>query len=171
MSDKQRGLEPAVPVVFPHAKHNYCQMHYLKNATEPVADEDETMKVALRKRVRSEVGDLIRREKVEKPGVLTITGLIPTPAEEPQEPNDADSQDNQTLPAPIATEQEAIVQDLLRRVRYLLTLKGRPPFRLAGVEMFERLTEVKTCLDTLIRHLAYRASVCPARLRRVASSG
>jgi hypothetical protein len=49
-------------------------------------------------------------------------------------------------------EQEAIVQDLLRRVRYLLTLKGRPPFRLAGVEMFERLSEVKTCLDTLIDH-------------------
>jgi hypothetical protein len=44
------------------------------------------------------------------------------------------------------------VQDLLRRVRYLLTLKGRPPFRLAGIEMFERLTQVKTCLNTLIAH-------------------
>jgi len=47
-----------------------------------------------------------------------------------------------------------MVQDILRRVRYLLTLKGRPPFRLAGLEMFERLTDVATCLDTLIPHHA-----------------
>ena len=153
MSDKQRGLEPAVPVVFPHAKHTFCQMHYLKNAAEPVADEDEAMKVALRKTVRSAVGDLIRREKVESPGVLTVTGLVPTPVEEPEAPEDAaPSQDPPVPPDPMVTEQEAIVQDLLRRVRYLLTLKGRPPLRLAGVEMFERLTEVKTCLDTLIGH-------------------
>jgi superfamily I DNA and/or RNA helicase len=46
------------------------------------------------------------------------------------------------------------VQDLKRRVRYLLTLKGRPPFRLAGIEMFERLTEVETCLETLIQYSA-----------------
>jgi len=168
MSDKQRGLEPAVPRVFPHAKHAFCQMHYLKNAAEPVAEEDEAMKVALRKAVRSEVGDLIRQEKVEKPGVLTVTGLVPTPMEEPAAlPEAAASeaaaseaaaseelplQEPPLLPDPVVTEQEAIVRDLLRRVRYLLTLKGRPPFRLAGVEMFERLSEVKRCLDTLMGH-------------------
>jgi len=46
------------------------------------------------------------------------------------------------------------VQDLKRRIRYLLTLKGRPPLRLAGIEMAERLTEVKTCLEALIAHYA-----------------
>jgi len=86
------------------------------------------MKVALRKSVRSQVGDLIRREKVEKPGVLTVTGLVPTPVEGPEETQDkTPSQDPQVPPDPMATEHEAIVQDLLRRVRYLLTLKGRPP--------------------------------------------
>jgi hypothetical protein len=153
LSDKQRGLEPAVPVVFPHAQHAFCQLHYLKNVAEPVADEDEAMKVALRKQVRRAAGDLIRRDKVEQPGVLTVTGLVPTPVEGPDAPHDAaPSQDPQGLPDSVDIEQEAIVQDLLRRVRYLLTLKGRPPFRLAGVEMFERLSEVKTCLDTLIDH-------------------
>jgi len=152
MSDKQRGLEPAVPSVFPHAKHGLCQLHYLKNAGAPVADEDEALKVRLRKRVRSEVGDLIRRETVEKPGVLTITGLIPSPVEAAADPQQADPQAVQAAPDSIAQEHEAIVQDLRRRVRYLLTLKGRPPLRLAGVEMFERLTEVQACLDTLIHH-------------------
>ena len=48
----------------------------------------------------------------------------------------------------------SIVKDLLRRVRYLLTLKARPPFGLAGLEMVERLSEVVTCLDRLLDHEA-----------------
>ena len=152
ISDKQRGLEPAVPIVFPQAKHGFCQMHYLNNAAEPVAEEDQAMKVTLRQNVRNEVGDLIRREKAEKPGVLTVTGLLPTPMEEPQEQTETGFQASPTASDPIVQEHEAVVEDLLRRVRYLLTLKGRPPLRLAGVEMFERLTEVQACLDTLLHH-------------------
>ena len=163
MSDKQRGLEPAIPIVFPQAQHGFCQMHYLKNAAEPVTEEDQAMKMTLRKEVRSEIGELIRQEKVEKPGVLTVTGLVPTPVEEPRERTEPDPQVSPTVPDPIVQEHAAIVQDLLRRVRYLLTLKGRPPFRLAGIEMFERLSEVRTCLDTLLQH---RKDSCLIELRR-----
>jgi len=77
---------------------------------------------------------------------LTVTGLGPEPLEGSQAQAESESQDSATVPGALVQEQEAIVQDLLRRVRYLLTLKGRPPLRLAGIEMFERLTEVKTCL-------------------------
>jgi hypothetical protein len=45
MSDKQRGLEPAVPQVFPTARHAFCQTHYFQNAAAAVAAADETMKV------------------------------------------------------------------------------------------------------------------------------
>jgi hypothetical protein len=153
MSDKQRGLVPAVAEVLPEARHGFCQMHYLKNAAAPVAEADEAMKITLRKEVREEVGDLIRQERVEKPGVLTVTGLLPSPVEEDQS-DVGNAQAPQIPPGPVVREREAIVQDILRRVRYLLTLKGRPPFRLAGIEMFERLTEVETCLDTMIHHQA-----------------
>jgi len=141
LSDKQRGLVPAVGVVFPQAKHGFCQIHYLGNAAEPVAEADEAMKVAMRQEVRVQLGDLIRQEQVESGGVLTVTGLLPAPS---PEPSSAD---------PILTQVQAgerIRQDLQRRIRYLLTLKGRPPFRLAGIEMFERLQEVKACLERLI---------------------
>jgi hypothetical protein len=179
LSDKQRGLEPAVPVVFPGAKHTFCQSHYLTNVAAPVAEEDETMKVALRKEVRNEIGPLVRQEKVESPGVLTVTGVIPTPVELPEE---VLAQDLSDLADPVEMEREAIVQDILRRVRYLLNLKGRPPFRLAGIEMFERLSELATCLETMMskhpdarllaveRGLHQALSVCPSRLHRIASS-
>ena len=151
MSDKQRGLIPAVAQVFPGVPHGFCQVHYLKNAGAPVAEADEAMKITLRQGVRTEVGPLIRQEHAEAAGVLTVTGLLPSPVNDAP-PTQAAPTPNS--PDPVTHEREAIVQDLARRVRYLLTLKGRPPFRLAGLEMFERLTEVKTCLERLILHHA-----------------
>jgi hypothetical protein len=141
MSDKQRGLVPAIPRVFKDAKHCFCQLHYLGNVAEPIHKADEAMKIELRQGVRQEIGPLVRQEKVEKEGVLTVTGGIPSPVDEAG-----------TTPPSVEQEQEAVLQDISRRIRYLLTLKGRPPFCLAGIEMFERLTEVKDCLERLIAH-------------------
>lgn len=138
MSDKQRGLVPAVASVFNRAKHCFCQLHYLGNIAEPIHKTDEAMKIELRQGVRQEIGPLVRQEKIEKEGVLTVTGGIPSSVE--------------TVLPSVEQEQEAVLQDLSRRIRYLLTLKGRPPFCLAGIEMFERLTEVKDCLERLIAH-------------------
>ncbi len=50
------------------------------------------------------------------------------------------------------TPREALVQDLLDRVCYLLTRKARPPFRLAGIERVEQLQQVVQCLNQLLRH-------------------
>jgi len=41
MSDKQRGLVPAIAEVFSGAKHSFCQTHYLGNAAEPISEADE----------------------------------------------------------------------------------------------------------------------------------
>ncbi len=152
LSDKQKGLLPAVARVFPHSRHAFCQLHYLKNAAAPLAQADEAMKVTLRKSVRAAVGALVRQEQAEKAGVLTVTGLLPSPAE--VAPGSAGATPFAAQPAggPLTAEREHIVQDLLRRVRYLLTLKGRPPFRLAGLEMYDRLQEVAACLNRLLRH-------------------
>ena len=168
VSDKQRGLVPAIGTVFPAAKHGYCQAHYLNNIADPVATADEGMKVSLRKTVRQEVGAIIRPEQVEKPGVLMVTGLIPSPmadensetslpevAHPAQDRREHPLEDEATTTSPTSAQQERedIITAFKRRVRYLLTLKGRPPFRLAGLEMYQRLTEVVACLDDLLAHM------------------
>jgi len=81
LSDKQRGLLPAITKVFPTANHAFCQSHSLKNLAEPIADLDNTMKVTLRKTVRESLGPTIRTEQVEAPGVLTVTGVFPSSVE------------------------------------------------------------------------------------------
>ena len=149
MQDKQRGLVPVVQVVFPHAKQGFCQAHYFKNAAAPVADADKQMKITLRQAVREDVGDLIRQKQAENPESSTVTGLLPSPL--PAATLASLSPAAPAAPDP-AAEHEALVQDLLRRVRYLLTLKGRAPFRFAGMEMYNRLHEVVQCLNPLLRH-------------------
>jgi hypothetical protein len=188
LSDKQRGLEPAVATVFPGIPHGWCQLHYLNNAAEPVAAAIEQLKVTLRQDIRDRVGPLLRQEAGPAvPGVLTVTGLLPSPlapsgtaapasappvtpsvttasappvtpsgtaaSAPPVTPSGTAASAPPVTPASTAAQaRESIVTDLLRRVRYLLTLKARPPFGLAGLEMYERLTEVVTCLDGLLAH-------------------
>jgi DUF971 family protein len=149
VSDKQTALVPAVARVFPHSAHGFCHVHYFKNAAEPVADADEAMKKILRQEVRADLGELLRPKTLENTGVLTVTGLVPSSIESPSL---AETAAPSAATTTSAAEREQIVQDILHRVRYLLTLKGRPPFRLAGVETYERLLEVKRCVAQLVRY-------------------
>ena len=84
VSDQQTALGPAVASVFPHAWHGLCQVHYFKNAAEPVADADEALKKTLRQAVRSDLKAVLRPPSPEHTGVLTVTGLLPSPVEAPE---------------------------------------------------------------------------------------
>jgi len=152
LSDKQTGLVPAVATILPHSRHQFCQAHYLRNLAEPLAAADAAFKGELRKTVREHVGDLLRQEPRRLPshaGVLTVTGLLPSPVEEPTAapchrpaPSAAPTGSH-----PIA---DQVITQLVYHTRYLLTLKGRPPFRLAGMETYERLANVASLsLDLL----------------------
>jgi hypothetical protein len=151
LSDKQTGLMPAVKKVFPNSRSQLCQAHYLRNLAEPIAEADSAFKVDLRKAVRQQVGDLIRQEPQREPnqgGVLTVTGLLPNPISTPEASGGARAQ----IPTPSDPKSAAddMVTQLFRHTRYLLTLKGRPPFRLAGMETYERLDNVaRFSLDLL----------------------
>ena len=148
VSDKQRGLVPAVGEVLPHTRHQFCQSHYLKNLAEPLAKEDEAFKVELRKAIRKEVGALIRAEKTEQNSDgdgLTVTGVLPTSVPTGHDPTTQEE-------AQESSEGEDILLHLTRHSRYLLTLKGRPPFRLAGIEMYDRFQQVATLTKDFLDH-------------------
>lgn len=148
MSDKQSGLLPAVAEVFPQARHAFCQSHYLRNIATPVSEADEAMKVRLRQKVRAAIGQHIRQEDVVEEGILTVTGVLPSPLEVSTKAS------NPVFPETGEQLRDTILRDISRRIRYLLTIKGRPPLRLAGIEMFSGLSEVKECLERLMRHHA-----------------
>jgi len=142
LSDKQTGLLPAVASVLPSARHHLCHTHYLRNLAEPWAAQDSAFNVALRKAVRQTVGELLRTEQVASTAptnVLTVTGMLPTALATPAA---ADTDAPQPPISPAAPPADAVVTQLCHHTRYLLTLKGRPPFRLAGMETYQRLHQV-----------------------------
>jgi hypothetical protein len=154
-SDKQTGLVPAVATALPGRRHQFCQVHYLRSLAEPLAAADAAFQGELRKTVRQHVGDLLRQEARQPPdhtGVLPVPGLLPSPVEESTAPA------CQSLPpsaSPSVSDPEAaqIITPLVRHTRYLLTLKGRPPFCLAGLETYERLRSLAgVSLDVLATH-------------------
>jgi len=154
LSDKQKGLPQAVAAVLPDARHHFCHAHYLKNLAEPLAKADSAFKVELRKAVRREVGLLIRAKTVSdvpQPSLLTVTGLLPDSPPSTSETTDSQTGSVATQNSEAAVVDEVVTQ-LLRHTRYLLTLKGRPPFRLAGIATYQRLQSVMALTGELLAH-------------------
>jgi hypothetical protein len=144
LSDKQTGVVPAGATVFPHIRHPCGQAHSLRNLAEPLAAADAACKGELRQAVRQQVGALIRQEPRRPPGhagVLPVTGLLPSPVEAPTGPA-GQRPTPSAAPTASAPEAEQIITQCVRHTRSLLTLKGRPPLRLAGLETYERLSHV-----------------------------
>jgi hypothetical protein len=154
LSDTHTGLVPAVATVGPNMRHPCCQAHSLRHLAEPLAEAAAAFKGALRHHVRQQVGDMIRQEPQTAPGqagVLTVTGLVPSPCEEPQAPA-SHSPTPLGSPTTLVSEVDEVITQLLQHTRYLRTLKGRPPFRLAGLETSERLqTVAQVSLDLLAK--------------------
>lgn len=137
LSDKQTGLRPALAKVLPKSRHQWCQAHYLRNLAEPLADTEAAFKADLRQAVRQHVGVLIRSDPHAEPsqaGVGSVTGLLPSAPSVTQAPG--------TVALTPASTADEVVTQFFRRTRYLLTLKGRPPFRLAGLETYDQLHDV-----------------------------
>src|SRR5262249_61439775 len=103
LSDKQKGLVPAVATVLPQSRHQFCQAHYLRNLAEPLAEADAAFKMALRQSVRQQVGAVLRQDSRTEPdqaGVLTVTGLLPSALAKPTNPGSQSPPSPPTTPPP-----------------------------------------------------------------------
>jgi hypothetical protein len=150
LSDKQTGLEQAIANKLPTSPHQFCQAHYLRNVAKPLSEADAEMKTELRKAVREQIGELIRRpvlRDASAQGVLTVTGILGSPL-----PGAAADSDESGGGAQPQRQVDEVISCLFAHTRYLLTLKGRPPFNLAGLETYERLHRVAQVSFDLLRH-------------------
>ena len=121
LSDQHTGLVPAVASGLPTRRHQCCQAHYLRNLAAPLAEADAAFQGARRQTVRQHVGDLIRREPrpaAGQAGVLTVTGRVPSPLQEPPAATSPTSKPP-VAPASSGPAVDAVVTPLLRHTRSL----------------------------------------------------
>jgi transposase-like protein len=55
VSDKQSGVKKALEEVLSAVPHQWCQSHYLGNATRPIYEHDSALKTELRQTIRQEL--------------------------------------------------------------------------------------------------------------------
>ncbi len=86
VSDKQAALVKALAKTWDKLPHQYCQAHYLGNATTPLYEADAQMKTEIRKRVREKAGATMRQvqadakqKQADKSTGLLVTGLAVSP--------------------------------------------------------------------------------------------
>lgn len=60
VSDKQACVRKAVETTFPEVPHQWCQAHYLGNATRPIYDHDSTIKTQMAKTIRKEIAESMK---------------------------------------------------------------------------------------------------------------
>jgi ssDNA-binding Zn-finger/Zn-ribbon topoisomerase 1 len=81
VSDKERGLVPAIAKVFPQTPHQYCQQHYLKNVAEAWEEDEARLREAAHEVV---LGVRTVQRKMERQlaatGVADHTDGRPVPA-------------------------------------------------------------------------------------------
>ena len=153
LSDKQTGLVPAVATVLPHSRHQFCQAHYLRNLAEPLAEADAAFKGELRQN-RARAGRRLAPSGTPHGArpPRRLDGDRPV-AKSARKAHGARLPTAQLLGTPSQGQSptaDEVITQLVRHTRYLLTLKGRPPFRLAGMETYERLQNVaRFSLDLL----------------------
>jgi len=118
------------------------------------------MKITLRKTVRAEIGELISPKTPTKTGVLTITGMLPSPVGTEPLGGGVRRIARRAPHRPSPHRAKRSCKTCSTAVRYLLTLKARPPFRLAGIEMVEQLQQVVPVSQS-VAVLSARAALAP----------
>jgi len=117
ISDDERATQVAVQEVLPDRPHGLCQLHFLQAVQKPIRQADSQLATTLKKPLRG------------------VTGL------ERALNNDPDST------AELSANQKTAVGRYLDACRAVLLTKAQAPFRLAGVPIFEALTQITASLQ------------------------
>lgn len=122
VSDKESKILAAVKQVFPKARHQYCQLHYVANLAKPLVKQDLELANEVRKEARGEVGKIEESTKEN-----TGPGKSLNPA------------------------QAKVILRLCEGIRSVLRFPGRPPFEPPGLRLLEQLRTLRDLVHKMGR--------------------
>jgi hypothetical protein len=117
ISDDEAATRTAVATVLPEKPHGLCHLHFLQAVQEPIRQADSQLASQLKSPLRP------------------ITKLERHLAQQPERLAD------------LSADQQVAVRGYLDAVRAVMFLKGRAPFRLTGLPMYEALAQVTASLE------------------------
>lgn len=132
VTDKEKGLVPAVTRVFPKVPYQYCQTHYLKNCAKPLAADLTALQASVRRRADAvrEVAKLVESSErpkkrrgpepePEEPEPVTTEPAVPTPSSSFETPSSslAASADIASPPPEEVVKEVELVREVCELVR------------------------------------------------------
>jgi hypothetical protein len=158
VTDKEKGLVPAVKRVFPEAPYQYCHTHFLKNCAKPLATDLSALQASVRRRTEA-VRELGKR--VASPSALPkqeggSATVEPAMASAPSSPSAADpcappwaqTTMPQTRPSALfGMSEQDLVQEVSELVRVNSRTSGKAPLDPAELKRHERLEELRSLVS------------------------
>lgn len=168
VTDKEKGLVPAVERVFPGVPYQFCHTHFLKNCAKPMQADLTALQASVRRRAEAvrEIAKLVQPAAAggpasdrgdlpaEPPQSVSPAGT--TPPTTPASPHDGAS----TTPA---VEEAGFVREICDLVRANSLVSGKAPLDPAELKRHDRLEAV--------RAVVHEAQKKPRRARRSPVAG
>jgi hypothetical protein len=155
VTDKEKGLVPAVEEVFPEVPYQFCHTHFLRNCAKPMQGDLSALQASVRRRTEAvrEIAKLLH----EPPETESAP---PTPA--PDERHLTASTPGATPPAPTAEEraddhrgleatsapltEEGFVREVCDIVRANTMVSGKAPLEPAELGRHDRLEAIRAAV-------------------------
>jgi Transposase, Mutator family len=127
ISDAQHTERLAVAQLWPEVPHQTCQVHYLREASQPIYEADRSMRTAMRKTI----GNRLKKTRNQMARQL------------------GKGQEQAELATQGEQEQLQVLADYALGISTALNLEGNQPFEYAGIAAFDALEEVEQSLRQL----------------------
>ena len=159
VTDKEKGLVPAVQRVFPEVPYQFCQTHFLKNCAEPLQADLSALQASVRRRADAvrKLGKRLGSEATASPPAVSADPVVPaTGAPTPQAecPDDVlvsvaalpprcHCPDTADRPPQATLTEQGLVQEVCELARVNSRVSGKAPLAPPELKRHERLEDLR----------------------------
>ncbi|MBM4319796.1 MAG: hypothetical protein FJ125_07515, partial [Deltaproteobacteria bacterium] len=159
VSDKEKGLVPAVERVFPGVPYQFCQTHFLKNCAKPLHGELTSLQASVQRRAEAVRKVSAGLPRVSAPGPEAGPGAErtaadadkvapPTSSAESLAVGTAAPEESGALaPVPPELTEEDLAREVCELVRVNSRVSGKAPLDPAELKRHERLESIRSLID------------------------
>jgi hypothetical protein len=146
VSDKEKGLVPAVAEVFPDVPHQLCQTHFLKNCAEPLQADLTKLGESVARRAKDvqKIGKKIDRKR-SKDRPLSLSTASPLDAHAEDKARLANEDNGTAVIEPI--DETDLARNLADLVRENARRTGRAPLNPPELVRHEKLELVRAAVE------------------------
>jgi hypothetical protein len=169
VSDKEKGLVPAVEAVFPDVPYQFCQTHFLKNCAKPLQEDLSALGASVVRRatrvhkIAKKIHDADKAAREPQQDASAAPALLEPTQESVEEPA-AVVEETSATPAPVEPAKQTVekpaaiggagrlsevefAKEVCELVRQNSRVSGKPPLDPPELERHERLEKLRELVE------------------------